>query len=709
MRVPDSLCNAAIDVSQALGVVDPRNRSHGSDSLSDIALFEVLEGYDGNKVYRFRVPDEMRRLAAWDSKGNQISVASYELTAASDDGASSTRLESLVIPASIGTFWVGEEEGKRKRIGALETRAREIHRNCLMVNPGIDSLFPKWLKRNEDEPASVDMSKLELKPLFSIITPLYNTPIGFFNDMVDSVLAQTYENWQLVLVNASPDNDELRSAIEAQDDDRIVVVELEANKGISENTVAGIDVATGDYICFFDHDDVIEPNLLMEYAQAVNEDPSIDLLYCDEDSITFDGKERFNPSFKFDFNLELLLTHNYVCHMLAVSRRALDQVALYDSSVDGAQDFDLTLKVSRVAGGIKHVPKLLYHWRQHSGSTNGGSTAVKPYVIEASVKALSRYLKEDGIDAKIIPTDIPCVFEEEYPHSNSKDVSVVVVYETPLQLFECLDSLASADLEDVCQLVAVGPKVDMVADVFEPLGIAPDDLDHMHRPEDFLKEIAGIDITLIQVDNASFAVKANTGIRNSEGEFILLVSADVRLDAKSDAISKLRDHLVRDEVGLVSSKIMAADGLIYHAGLCVKEDGSIGYLNQGFIEGMGGGYHGCAECSCEYSAVDPCFIMFRKSDFDDLGGFGEGFTNRLSTGVDFSFKIRDIGKKVVVDPQSKVEIKPIGGSWELGASYIPASSREHDALWSKWPESYRKDVLSHPAIDLSSSYFRLKV
>lgn len=711
MRVPDWLCDAAIETSRLLGVADCRNGGPLADA-GDMRLIQVLEAQDGQKAYRFECPPTCDVFEVWDSHGVAVPFSACGLGgvgASAGNGCSSpsTKLVSISLPVGIGTFWIKDSAGT-VRVGRLEARAREIKRNCLMVNPGIDSLYPQWAAR--DAPV-IECAPLDSNPLISIVTPLYNTPVPYFNAMLDSVLAQTYGNWELVLVNASPENADLRNALDAIEDDRVLVVNMDENKGISENTVRGIEASSGDYISFLDHDDVIEPSLLYEYAKAIADDPDVDLLYCDEDSLSHDGSRRFNPSLKFDLNLDLLLTHNYVCHMLAVSRRAYDQVVPYDSSVDGAQDFDLTLKVSRVAKKIVRIPKVLYHWRQHAGSTNGGSTAVKPYVIDASVRALSGYLEEDGIAADIVPTDIPCVFEERYPVTSARDVSIAVVYETPMQLVGLLDSLSGQNLDIVEDVVAVGPPIDLAQDVLGPLGLDGCDADSGQAvAETLFGEVAGVPVRLVPMSpEEGFGVAANAAVKACKAEHILLARGEVRFDEGDEAVSALRSSLCRSDLGIVSAKAMAKDGLVYHAGLCVKDDGTIGYLNQGFVEGMGGGYHGCAECACDYSAVDAACIMFRAADHADVGGFSGEYLSALAESVDFSFRVRNAGKKVAVMPQAKVSVKPTCGAWELGESYLPADGFDYGALWSNWGEEYRNDVLSHPDIDLSSSYFRLKV
>lgn len=694
--------------------MDCRNGGIGSGKASEIVLMHVLEGYDGHKVYRFECPASLDEIGVWDVGGRAVDAAFSDLGSpgfGSDAGTSARKVVSVAIDSSVGTFWIGESRESGLRVGWLETRAEEIRRNCLMVNPGIDSLYPAWVKRKQSEPHDGNASSLTRRPLISIVTPLYNTPIAYFDEMVNSVRRQSYENWELILVNASPECESLRHAIAAVDDARVKVVELSENKGISENTVKGIEASEGDYIAFLDHDDIIEPNLLYEYVKAISGDPDIDLLYCDEDSITHDGARRFNPSLKFDLNLDLLLTHNYVCHMLAISRRAYDKVVPYDSTVDGAQDFDLTLRVSRVAKKTVRIPRVLYHWRQHAGSTNGGSTAVKPYVVDASIRAISGYLEDAGISAEVKPTGVPCVFEEEYPHPCKRDVSVAIVYDSPLQLFELLGSFSDRDLGIVDEFVVAGPRFDVADDVLLPLGVDMNGAEEGGMTVDVLiSEMTGRPVQCVFFDGQhDFGEKADTAVKACSGDYCLLLRAETRFLPGCDAVAGLRAYLCRQDVGIVSAKAQAADGLVYHAGLCVKEDGSIGYLNQGFVEGMGGGYHGCAECACGYSAVDTICAMFRTDDYREVGGFRGGCEDALASSVDFSFKMRDLGKSVVVVPQAMVCVRPADGRWELGKDYLPEGSKAHAELWDAWGSKYRADVLSHPDIDLSSSYFRLKI
>ena len=198
---------------------------------------------------------------------------------------------------------------------------------------------------------AIAQSKIEFtyQPLFSIIVPLYKTPLNFFRDMADSVIAQTYSNWELILVNSTPDYDGLSDLVSeyVDADSRIKVTDLEGNLGITENTNVGIKMAKGEYLCFFDHDDVLEPNILFEYACALNQNAEINLLYRDEAKLLPDGSLA-HPTFKPDFSLDMARDNNYICHLLTVKRACLDRIDLSNSELDGAQDHAMVLKKGHV-------------------------------------------------------------------------------------------------------------------------------------------------------------------------------------------------------------------------------------------------------------------------------------------------------------------------------------------------------------------------
>ncbi len=245
-----------------------------------------------------------------------------------------------------------------------------------------------------------DQAELKERPLISIVVPTYETDPLFLTQMIDSVRDQTYDNWQLCIADGSR-TDQVEEMVRRfiGSDHRIRYQCLAHNGGISENTNQGFAMADGDYIALLDHDDLLVPSALYEMVKAVSETHA-DVLYSDEDKVSGDLSCYMDPHFKLDFNQELLLGNNYICHFLMFSREVLEKAGGLDSRYDGAQDFDFVLRLSECARRIHHIPKILYHWRIHSGST-AGNTDSKLYAYEAGKRAVEAYLKRNGLSGTV--------------------------------------------------------------------------------------------------------------------------------------------------------------------------------------------------------------------------------------------------------------------------------------------------------------------
>lgn len=243
-----------------------------------------------------------------------------------------------------------------------------------------------------------------LMPKISILVPVFRTPLDFLNDMAESVVLQSYGNWELILANASPECEELNKALAGwqETDSRITVFDLPENAGISENTNRAYEKATGEFIALFDHDDMLEPDVLFEYVKALNEAPETDVFYCDEDKITEDSNRFFFPNCKPDFLPDTLYSNNYICHFLMMRRTVLERIGGWRKEYDGAQDFDLVLRLSRETKRFVHVPKILYHWRSHSAST-AKSQDTKSYAATAGARAVSDHFAALGIPVRTEP------------------------------------------------------------------------------------------------------------------------------------------------------------------------------------------------------------------------------------------------------------------------------------------------------------------
>ena len=329
-----------------------------------------------------------------------------------------------------------------------------------MLNAQVDPYYPTWF---ENHKVTIDVLSKQTntyfgyRPRFSIVVPLFNTPDSFFQDMLQSVTAQSYGKWELILVNASPENHALSSlAQQASDsDDRIKLVTLAKNKGISENTNAGLDTAQGDFVCFFDHDDTLEPNLLFEYAKAVNRYDDVDVLYCDEDKLMPDGKLA-QPFFKPDFNPDLLMNNNYICHMLTIRKDLLDTLPRNTADYDGAQDHNLTLRAVEKARRVHHVAKVLYHWRISDTSTAANADS-KPYASRAGIISVQEHLDRMGIKASVSLSRRPFTYRVQYdipvPHPL---VSIIIPTKDHVDVLQtCLNSIFDKTTYDNYEIVVI--------------------------------------------------------------------------------------------------------------------------------------------------------------------------------------------------------------------------------------------------------------
>lgn len=261
--------------------------------------------------------------------------------------------------------------------------------------------YPKWFASQQPSPATIQKQKnhlFSLSPLISIVVPTYCTPIPFLKELISSLIDQTYENWELCIADASPIDSEVRVALNMYQkmDKRIKVEYLNENLGISGNTNKALKLTSGSYIALLDHDDKLAINCLFEIVQAINKDPSIDILYTDEDKIDAETGTHYYPNFKPDYNPILLRTCNYITHFFVFKRTIFEKVGLFNEHCEGSQDYDYILRTTSIAKNVHHIPKILYHWRVHKGSV-AGNVNQKNYCYTAALRALQDDLKRGNI------------------------------------------------------------------------------------------------------------------------------------------------------------------------------------------------------------------------------------------------------------------------------------------------------------------------
>ena len=234
--------------------------------------------------------------------------------------------------------------------------------------------YAPWYQAYAPDEATLDRQRthrFKYEPLISIIVPAYQTPTEFLKQMIDSVTGQTYGVWELCIANASPDNEEMQRILAeyAARDERGRFCNLKENLGIAENTNKAFAMAKGEFLGLLDHDDLLAPNALYEIVQTLQTHPEADAVYTDEDKVTTELDEHFQPHLKPDFNLDLLRSNNYICHFFMVRRSVVEQAGGFRREFDGAQDYDFIFRCTEAAREVVHVPEILYHWRTHKAST----------------------------------------------------------------------------------------------------------------------------------------------------------------------------------------------------------------------------------------------------------------------------------------------------------------------------------------------------
>lgn len=292
-----------------------------------------------------------------------------------------------------------------------------------------DHEYERWVKWIEPDIFAPTLPQADQKNLFSIVIPFYNTPDKYLLPLINSIRAQSYQNWELVMADASTDDERARAIKElAKSDKRLKYHKLQKNAGISANTNEGLKLAKGEFVVFCDHDDTLNPHALNEVATALKEDPTIDIFYSDEDKLSDNGRWRHSPYFKPDWSPHLFLNTNYTNHLSVVRRKLVEGVKGLRPDFDGSQDYDLLLRIHRKYGPVNvyHIDKILYHWREAAGSTAINHNS-KSYAFEAGRKALQEYVDAGSI--KGVVTNInkrPGFYNHKFTPAKTKTATVCI-------------------------------------------------------------------------------------------------------------------------------------------------------------------------------------------------------------------------------------------------------------------------------------------
>lgn len=488
------------------------------------------------------------------------------------------------------------------------------------------------LEKDLEEQKNVHFFK---EPLISIIVPIYNTPITFLRQMIDSVQQQSYEKWELCIGNASPEKQEIRQVLEEyKSDKRIKEIAIPENKGIAENTNKAMTISEGEFIGLLDHDDLLAPNALYEVVKVLNENNLAEVVYTDEDKVTADLEEHFRPHFKPDFNLDLLRSNNYICHFFVASRDLIKRVGGFRPEFNGAQDYDLILRCTEQAKQIVHIPKILYHWRVHKAST-ADNPASKMYAFDAGKRAIEEHLVRCRTKGTVQHTKDLGFYRVKYEVCGEPLVSIIIPNKDQSEaLKKCLDSIQEKTSYRNYEIIIVENNSE------EPETFA------------FYKKIAGEKIKVVTWEGEfNYSAINNFGVRHARGDYLLLLNNDVEI-INGDWLTEMLSHCQRKEVGIVGAKLYYPDNTIQHAGIIIGIGGVAGSVFVGLPRAFSGYLHK-ASIQLDLSAVTAACMLVKRSVFEQVGGLEEKLKVAFND-VDFCLRVREKGYLVVYDPYAEL-------------------------------------------------------
>lgn len=544
------------------------------------------------------------------------------------------------------------------------------------------------LKRQREEHFLVE-------PKFSIVIPLYKTPERYLREMLDSIVEQTYGNWELCLADGSPEGQDVSKIVDIyrKKDSRVRYKRLEGNGGIADNTNAAIDMAEGDFIVLADHDDAMTRDALYECAKVVNDHPKCQVIYSDEDKMDMDGGALFDPHFKPDFNPDLLCSVNYICHQFVVKRELVQKIGGLRKEFDGAQDYDFIFRCTENAEEIYHIPKVLYHWRCHQDSTASNPQS-KMYAFEAGSKAIMEHYKRMGISALKVEKGVDYgIYHTVFEIQGQPLVSVIIPNK---------DHHKDLDL-CVRSMITKGTYKNLEFVVVENNSTEPETAVYYEKIQ---KEFPQVRVVTWDRE-FNYAAINNFGVSHARGEYLLFLNNDTELIAEN-FVEEMLGFCQRDDVGIVGAKLLYQDDTIQHAGVVVGFGGVAGHTFIGLHKAENSYFHR-AMCAQDYSAVTAACMMSKKSVFKKVGGFSENFAVAFND-IDYCMKVRSFGKLVVYAPYALLyhyESKSRG--LEDTPEKVARFNREVAKFAKKWLDILKNgDPYYNPNLTLRKSNFALR-
>jgi GT2 family glycosyltransferase len=470
----------------------------------------------------------------------------------------------------------------------------------------------------------------------SIVCPVYNTPTEILKQTIQSVEQQTYPHWELCLAVSERESAELWRMLNrlADSDPRIRVVPLKENQGIAESTNAAINASLGDWVAFLDHDDLLAPHALYLVADHLNQHPECDLVYTDEDLLSFNGRICKSPTLKPDWSPEMLLAFNYICHFVVIRRKLIEKAGGLRPEYDGAQDRDLLLRIAEQTVEIHHIPEILYHWRESKSST-AGRLCAKSYVAVAQEAVLQDCLVRRGIEATVSRTR----FGHYRMHwCETEDICVSIVIPNrnqPNLIRKAVEGVLYRTRHKNTEIIIVDnqssdPEVLKLYENWEAKG-----------------QIKVVDYG----EPFNYSKACNLGAARASGEFLLFLNNDIQV-LQYDWLTELLGWAKQPGVGVVGGHLLYPDGRTQHAGIVLGLFELAGHVFSGALPEAVSPF-GMAEWLRNVSAATGACQLVKRSLFESLGGYDEEYQIVYSD-IEFCLRASAEGYRTVCTPHCRL-------------------------------------------------------
>jgi O-antigen biosynthesis protein len=579
-------------------------------------------------------------------------------------------------------------------------RRHGLFSGLMLIKSKFNSDYQKWIERYDtynkyDQAlAKKQIKEFKSQPLFSIVMPTYNSNIAWLNAAIESVQNQIYQNWELCIADDASENKNIKAALKgwAVRDKRIKIVFRKNNGHISEASKSALELATGDWVGFLDHDDILAPHALFLFAKATNLHPGLKIIYSDEDKLDKKNK-RSGPYFKPDWNEDLFLSHNLLSHFTVYRRNLIKKVGGLRTEFNGSQDYDLALRCIEVIKSeeIFHIPHILYHWRIHNLST-AKSHKSKPYAILAGEKALNEHFLRIKIKAKAKIEPKSKAYRVRYALPRELPlVSLIILTRNQFKVFKkCIESILSKTTYSNYEIIIVDNGSD-----------DPEILRYMKS----LSKRKNISV-IRDASDFNFSALNNLGVSVSRGSLIGWINNDIEV-ISPDWLSEMVSHAIRKGVGAVGAKLYYSNNTIQHAGVILGVGGYAAHSHR-FFPRSSNGYAGRLNLTQSYSAVTGACLVVKKSIYQKVGGLDEEKFKVAFNDIDFCLKVLSYGYKNIWTPYAEMyHYESLSRGYDDTPEKKLRYKSEQFYLQEKWNALIKYDPAYNPNLTLSQENFSL--